>query len=232
MLEKIYTIPVNEAFEAGDGCPFCTLYKKLESNELDLILGASMMEPDVRKVTNERGFCREHFRQMHRAQKRLPLALILESHIAETKKLFTPAAFSLKDRGEAIAHKAQTLADSCYICEKIEFHFAKMLSTACLIYEQDADFRLKLKNQPFFCPQHYARYLKTAKSTLSKRRYAEFVEDVCAVEERYLAALSENISRFCQKFDYRRAGEEWGEEKNAVENALSFFGVDTGDKKK
>ncbi|MGN1128719.1 MAG: DUF6062 family protein, partial [Candidatus Flemingiibacterium sp.] len=42
-MEKIYTIPVNEAFEASEadpacGCPFCTLYRKLEENELDLIL--------------------------------------------------------------------------------------------------------------------------------------------------------------------------------------------------
>ena len=47
-MEQIYTIPVNEAFEASAadhalGCPFCAIYNKLEENELDLILGASMM---------------------------------------------------------------------------------------------------------------------------------------------------------------------------------------------
>ena len=47
-MEQIYTIPVNEAFEASAadhscGCAFCTLYNKLENNELDLILVASMM---------------------------------------------------------------------------------------------------------------------------------------------------------------------------------------------
>ena len=58
-MEQLYTIPVNEAFEKGAedetrGCPFCRLYRKLELGELDLILGASMMEPDVRKKTNEK----------------------------------------------------------------------------------------------------------------------------------------------------------------------------------
>ena len=57
-MEQIYTIPVNEAFEASAadkscGCPFCSLYNKLENDELDLILGASMMEPDVRIKTNK-----------------------------------------------------------------------------------------------------------------------------------------------------------------------------------
>ena len=64
-MEQIYTIPVNEAFEASAadpslGCPLCALYRKLEENELDLILGASMMEPDVRILTNEMGFCPTH----------------------------------------------------------------------------------------------------------------------------------------------------------------------------
>ena len=52
-MEQIYTIPVNEAFDAVSekpelGCPFCMLYRKLQDDELDIILGASMMEPDIR----------------------------------------------------------------------------------------------------------------------------------------------------------------------------------------
>ena len=98
-MEQIYTIPVNEAFEASAadaslGCPFCRLYNQLEDNELDLILGASMMEPDVRVKTNEQGFCATHFAMMLRRPKRLPLALLLESHLAEQKKnLGAGAAF-------------------------------------------------------------------------------------------------------------------------------------------
>ena len=60
-MDTIYTIPVNEAFEASAadsscGCPFCALYNKLEDDELELILGASMMEPDVRIKTNMKAF--------------------------------------------------------------------------------------------------------------------------------------------------------------------------------
>ena len=91
MPEKIYTIPVNEAFEASRddascGCPFCTLYNTLEENELDRILGAAMMEPDVRIETNAQGFCDTHFKMMFVRKNRLGLGLILESHIAEIAK--------------------------------------------------------------------------------------------------------------------------------------------------
>ena len=65
-MKQIYTLPVNKACEAGAadhscGCPICALYRKLEEDELDLILGASMMEPDVRIRTNELGFCKIHY---------------------------------------------------------------------------------------------------------------------------------------------------------------------------
>ncbi len=85
-MEKIYTIPVNEAFDESGSCPFCRMRKKLEENEIDLILGASMMEPDIRIQTNEKGFCSHHFELMYRAQKRLPLALMLESHLDLIRK--------------------------------------------------------------------------------------------------------------------------------------------------
>ena len=73
-MEQIYTIPVNEAFEASAadascGCAFCALYRKLEENELDLILGASMMEPDVRIKTNDEGFCKTHRSEERRVGK-------------------------------------------------------------------------------------------------------------------------------------------------------------------
>ena len=81
-MEQIYTIPVNEAFEASAadascGCPLCTLYRKLEENELELILGASMMEPDVRIQTNREGFCRLHYDMMFVRKNRLGMALTL-----------------------------------------------------------------------------------------------------------------------------------------------------------
>ena len=107
-MEQIYTIPVNEAFEASAadaslGCPFCRLYNKLEDNELDLILGASMMEPDVRVKTNEQGFCATHFAMMLRRPKRLPLALLL---VKENRSVCARRDLS---RGAALAVTACTL---------------------------------------------------------------------------------------------------------------------------
>ena len=50
--EKIYTIRISEAMEKKCGCPLCTVESDLQNDEVERILGASMMEPNVRVQTN------------------------------------------------------------------------------------------------------------------------------------------------------------------------------------
>ena len=85
MKETIYTIPINEAFEVKCGCPLCTLRRKLEHDSVEYIMGAAMMEPDVRIETNRRGFCEKHYAQMLAMNGRLSLALTLESRLGEIR---------------------------------------------------------------------------------------------------------------------------------------------------
>ena len=99
--EHIYTIEINDAFDKKNGtCPLCLLYAKLEDAELDLILGASMMEPEVRKVTNRKGFCGRHYQKMFPRKNRLGMALTLESHLDELKKELKPGGLLARDAAE------------------------------------------------------------------------------------------------------------------------------------
>ena len=59
MRDDICTIPVSEGFEEKDGCPLCRMRAIAEKRVIDYIMGAAMMEPDVRLNTNELGFCRD-----------------------------------------------------------------------------------------------------------------------------------------------------------------------------
>lgn len=65
MKEKIYTIPLMDAFHADDECPFCFIERNLEQHALDFVLGqgASYMEDDVRAETDKLGFCRDHYKK-------------------------------------------------------------------------------------------------------------------------------------------------------------------------
>ena len=231
-MEQIYTIPVNEAFEASAadpalGCPFCAIYNKLEENELDLILGASMMEPDIRIRTNEEGFCRTHYDMMFVRKNRLGMALTLESHLDQLRK-------ELRGNAAKSVKRIDKLECSCYVCNRIAFHFEHMVGTAVLLWNTDEDFPAKLKAQPYFCLPHYKKLLQYGQGRLPKKKINAFMDDCEGVELTYFDALREDVSWFCKKFDYRYDDEPWYNSKDAVERAFKFLRSDLhkGDKPK
>ena len=230
-MEQIYTIPVNEAFEksAADkscGCPFCTLYNKLECDELDLILGASMMEPDIRIKTNKQGFCRTHYDMMFVRKNRLGMALTLESHLDELKKEIKDGGLIGGGTGAKPVKRIGELEASCYVCDRIAFNFAHMIETAVLLWESDENFPAKLKAQPYFCLPHYRMMLEYAQKRLGKKQLKDFVKDCEAIQNAYIEKLNSDVSWFCKKFDYRYDEEPWYDSKDAVERSMKFLRSD------
>ena len=229
-MEQIYTIPVNEAFEKSAaykscGCAFCTLYNKLEGDELDLILGASMMEPDVRIKTNEKGFCRIHYDMMFTRKNRLGMALTLESHLDELKKELKDGGLSAGSGKKPVARIGE-LEKTCYVCERISFNFAHMVETAVLLWESDENFPAKLKSQPYFCLPHYRMMLEYAQKRLNKKVLKDFVKDCEEIQNAYIETLKEDVSWFCKKFDYRYNEEPWYNSKDSVERSMKFLRSD------
>ena len=232
-MEQIYTIPVNEAFEAGQqdpsfGCPFCSLREKLCKEEIERVLGAAMMEPDTRKETNEHGFCARHMDQMLSAGKRLPLALILESHLAEIREALKKPGLIPAVSGADAAKKLGSMADDCYICSRVEFHFTHMLETAALLWETDEAFREKCLSQPFFCLPHFSRFLKVARERMKGKEYGAFYKQIHEKESVFLEKLGKDVSWFVKKFDYRYADEPWNDAKDAIERAAAFLNGNEG----
>ena len=229
-MEQIYTIPVSEAFEksAADkscGCTFCTLYNKLECDELDLILGASMMEPDVRIKTNEKGFCRTHYDMMFVRKNRLGMALTLESHLDDLTRELKDGGLS-GGSGKKPISRIEALESSCYVCERISFNFGHMVETAVLLWQGDDVFPEKLRAQPYFCLPHYKMMLKYAGQRLGKKQLKEFVGDCEAIQNKYIEELKGDVSWFCKKFDYRYDSEPWYISKDAVERSIMFLRSD------
>ncbi len=229
-MERIYTIPVNEAFDASIsdpacGCPLCALYNKLEEDELELILGGSMMEPDVRIKTNELGFCGTHFDKLFKKKNRLGLGLILESHLGEIEKSFKGKGIAslFSSPSDKVLRTAARLDRSCYICQRIEHNFSGMLSTVVLLFEEDEAFRKKLAGQPYFCLPHTRRLLERGEGNLSKKLLPLFNEAVMRPVKEYLSALSGDVSWFCKKFDYRYGEEPWYNAKDSIERAILFL---------
>ena len=228
MREQIYTIPINEAFDQAltnepCDCPFCLLHQMLENNELELIMGASMMEPDVRIETNKKGFCKHHFDRLYENGNRLGLALVLESHLAEIEKKIFESGTLFDGKGEKEQNKLKTLDSTCYVCDRMNDSLMKMFDNAIYLWETEEDFREKYKAQKYFCLPHYRTLLEFGRNGLSKKDFAEFFKVTREIEKKYLSELSGDISWFCKKFDYRYDDEPWYNAKDAIPRTLAFL---------
>ncbi len=217
-----------EAFEACEadasvGCPYCKLYRELQSNELEIILGASMMEPDIRIATNAQGFCNKHYGMMLTRRRMLGMGLILESHLAEVKKKVSARAL-LKDPSTKSMPLITKLNNDCYVCGRINKNLDAIISTTVYLYEKDEnDFRRKFDKPAYFCLPHYTALIEYASKKMDKKLFREFFDVAQGIEEKYIDTLSGDVSWFCKKFDYRYEEEPWYNSKDSVARSIKFL---------
>lgn len=231
MPEKIYTIPINEAFDQREGCPLCRLRDKLARQTLDFTLGAAMMEPAVRIEMNRQGFCHPHLTELLHMQNKLALGLILESHLDElTAALDAPAEggkrglFAKKAEGGDAAEDLGQRARSCFLCARIRNTEARYCSNVAWLWESDPKFREKLKGQPYFCLSHSAMLLKLAKAELKAPDYQSLYAALTALEKEALQNLRQDVTAFTVSFDHRSAGKPLTDsERSAVSRAVEML---------
>lgn len=227
MKEKIYTIPLTEAFSKKCECPFCELEKKLEKEAAEYALGASMMEPESRIESNEKGFCRRHFDMLLKEQKALSLALVLDTHIKETIKKVSSVQtakgglFSKKKGGFAeLTEKINKINSSCVICDKIDYTLTKFARVFWYLYKNEPEFKESVKKTNGFCLPHFELLLKNAEAELGANAAFALCEEIIELEISSLSALSEDTSWFTKKFDYRYKDAPWKNSKDAVFRAV------------
>lgn len=225
MREDITSIPVSEVFEPRDGCPICRLRDTLEDRVVDYITGAAMMEPDVRIETNKKGFCIEHYRMLLKKRNRLGVALILETHLAEIEhQVFDGLPLLGKAAGKQAA-SASLAADTCFVCDKIDWAMSRMLATVCRLWETERDFRQLFDQQTGLCLPHFSLLVSTAASQMNKKNAPDFAKAAAALCRKELTELRGDVSHFCKMFDYRNSGDDadWGNSRDSIERAIGWL---------
>lgn len=219
MQDSIYTIPVNEMFEPKCGCPLCAMRDMLETRCVDYIMGAAMMEPDVRMETNRLGFCKYHLDRMHEGRNRLSLALMLETRLAELQETV------FQKQGLFSKKKAERHVPTCYVCDKIDWAMERQVDTVFRMYTGDEGFRRLFAEQEAFCMEHYHLLAHAAPAKLNKKQLPEFMDALNGVTLGYLRLLKEDVTHFTRMFDYRNAGADadWGNSKDSIERAMWFL---------
>ena len=223
MRQDICTIPISEVFEVNDGCPICRMRETVEKRIVDYIMGAAMMEPDVRIETNKLGFCERHFDMMLGTRGRLQLALILESHVNEIgKNIFEKKLFNPSSKKGAQAKK---LSDSCFVCSKVEWGFQNMIKTLFLSYENDKEFRQMFDNQDVICLKHYELLVNSPEKKNLRKYLSEFEKNATRITGNYVKFLSGDLTKYCSMYDYRANKEnpDWGTSRDVVERTIAFL---------
>lgn len=236
MKEKLYTIPLNDAINAQDECPFCFIERKIEQDLLDFVLGSgsSYMEADIREMTDKAGFCRAHFQKMFDYGNTLGNAWILKTHyqkiIGEMQQTFAgfkPGKTSLKDKfrktaesGNAIGMWVREKENSCYICSQYEDTYARYLDTFFYLWKQDSSFVEKVKNSKGFCLHHFGDLCENADKKLGDKEKESFYAVMLPLMEENMKRLAGDVSWLVEKFDYRNKDADWKNSKDAIQRGM------------
>lgn len=236
MKEKLYTIPLNDAFHANDECPLCYVERSVEQDLIDFVLGpgSSYMESDVRMETNRAGFCRTHFKKMFDYGNTLGNGWILKTHYMQIRKEleqqtkgFTPGKSSLLAKikkpsaaGNSVSEWVKEKERSCYICNRFAEMYERYLDTFFHMYQTDSDFRSMFEKSKGFCLTHFGEVCDAADRRLSDREKAEFYPRLFSLMNQNMERLQEDINWLIEKFDYTHKDDDWKTSKDAVQRCM------------
>lgn len=234
MKEQLHTIPVNEAFDSGDECPFCFMERAVEQSAIRYTIGpgASYMEPDVRAETGRTGFCVEHTKKLYDYGNTLGNALILQTHMEsiiddfrrEAAAFQAPAKKSLFGKKkvaeeEPYWQRMERQVNSCYICDKIKYNMDRYFQTFFVLLK-DEEFRTKVMNSKGFCMRHFSQMLRMAEEYLPGNQRDWFYPAVFKLMEENLLRVKDDLDWLVAKYDYRNASADWRNSRDALQRTM------------
>lgn len=249
MKEKIYTIPVTDAFRVECECPMCIMEKKLQDEYIEYFLGPSLMEPDGRIITNDKGFCVKHYEQLYnRQENRLGLGLTIDTHLCEQNnklnKLYNEAISALNKKTEQTLFKSildkltrkqssseinpldniiselDNLDGKCAICSKLDYTMDRYIDVILYLWFEEEDFKELFNNKKGFCLKHLKHLLMGAKKYLNTKKTAIFAESLLNMQMENMDRIQKEVNWFTRKFDYLNNDKPWGNSKDALTRSI------------
>ena len=227
MKETIYTIPINDAFDAECACAVCFIERKLNDENTEHALGASMMEPDFRLISNQKGFCKAHYAALSKAGTALPLSLVLQSHSQLQNMLISDIAVPTKKAHAKNAKKiidiVLALKNSCAICERTEKQMETYIKNIIYLWKSEKDFKNKFQSKTGFCLPHFSDLLSCALDNMSVAAFAEFYDMITKMQVKSLNEMQNDITEFTKLFDYKNEQQPSENVKTAVVRAIEKY---------
>lgn len=229
MKYHIDTIPVWDALKEDCECPLCLIESGQENKYVEFYLGDSVMQPDVRQMTNKKGFCHKHYAMMYNATKKLPLGLstytrleYIREHLDKYLDKITKEDKSLKKSGALdAAQYINYITSECAVCDNIEENMKRYFYTFIHLWKTDGEFKEAFMKSKGLCLQHFAELIEFSKKEMSDKVTLELSKDMAKVQKENLQRLAQEVKFFNDKFDHRNVDKPWGTAKDALPRAIN-----------
>ncbi len=240
MKEKLYTIPLMDAFKSGDECPFCFIERDVEQRAISFIVGSSSayMEDDIRAETDQVGFCRHHYKMMYDYGNQLGNALMLHTYMQKMNadlhnklKTVTPVKTPMlkkirkhsaaKDGYESpVASWLQERESTCYVCNHFAESYPRYIDTFFELIKTNDEFVSLVKESKGMCLPHFKDLIEQAPYQLNEKQQAEFYPLLLELMETNMKRVEEDLSWFVEKYDYRNRDADWKNSRDAVQRSM------------
>ena len=238
MKEHLHTIPVNEAFLSGDECPFCYLQRQTGQRIIRYTAGpgASYMEPDVRGVTDQTGFCPTHLKKLYDYGNTLGNALMLQTYYAGLQERLhaaiaefeVPGARKLFGKQPSVDTRLRELlkkeVEGCYICNRMAENMDRYYRTFFALLKEP-EFRGRVESCNGFCLHHFGELLEAAETQLPNSQREWFYGTVLPLMENQLIRVKGDLDWLIAKYDYRNASAGWKNSRDALQRTMQKLGA-------
>lgn len=233
MKEKIYMIPINDAFRAECECPLCILEKDLEDRYINDILNHSTLDVHMREETNRQGFCRMHYEMMYASyHHRLQLGLLLDTFLqSQNRNLVKVSGIkpagqkdrSLFKRYSDVREKAARMVEymkmqesQCNLCSRIENYMIQYCKVILLMWKTEPEFRELVRNKKGMCQKHFRQMMETVLKERMSEETDGLVRLLIGMQEEHLCRIQEEVHWFTEMFSYHNKDAPWKNSKDAL----------------
>jgi hypothetical protein len=153
------------------------------------------------------------------------LARLLEELESEADGFELPAKRSLfggkkNDTQESgLLTWAKEKGSTCCLCQKLEYNMKRYYHTFFVLLKEE-EFRSRVEGSKGFCMRHFAEVLGLAKTELPNGQREWFYGTLIPLMKENLLRVKGDLDHFVSMFDYRSAGKDWGNARDAVSRTM------------
>ncbi len=225
---QLETIPVWDGITSESECFLCDLMQQAEQDSLKFYLGASVMNPETRVKVNNLGFCQKHTTLLVQSGSPNAMAVLWESHFAETRNQLKSSLVDLKSTHnlkKTVAKLSTTINNrvrdnNCLICQRMEDRLNRYCFTVAYLWGQDQNFREAFSKSKGFCLVHMTKILELSLEALDSKQQKEFAKAMSDLQERNLERVAHDLWYMTEHYKSENLNKPWNGCEDAQKRAV------------